>query len=127
MLGPVTPDPTYYYDNGQFVRMHAPHDLPPILDWNHILLLGWYDQEGRASLIRRQACGPVLMIVVSGVEESEMRLIDISVPEHARLETIPEEENPFDCARMAGGFYAVGVYVKEGFEGMCRPRHMGLL
>ena len=124
MLGPVTPEPTYYYENGQFVRTPALRKRPLIVDWDHILLLGWYDHEGRAFLIRRQVRGPVLMVVVSGLEESDMQLIDISVPERAQLEVIPEEENPFDYARMAGGFYAVGVYVKEGLGGTRYPRNM---
>jgi hypothetical protein len=32
------------------------------------------------------------------------------------LHAIPEDRNPYEYAKELGGFYAVGIYVEEGFE-----------
>jgi hypothetical protein len=34
----------------------------------------------------------------------------------ATLHMIPEDRNPYEYAREPGGFYAVRIYVEEGFE-----------
>ena len=85
-------------------------------DWNHIQLFGWYDREGVAYLIPLEPHGPTIGVVVTGVKEAEMPLLDIRVPSGAGLHLIPIDRNPYQYARELGGFYAVGFYIKEGFE-----------
>jgi hypothetical protein len=54
-------------------------------------------------------------VVVTGVRESLIPLLDMPVPSGARLQPIPENRNPYEYAKETGGFYAVAFYVKEGF------------
>jgi hypothetical protein len=86
------------------------------VDWNHIQLLGWYDHEGRAYLVPLQTDGPLIGVIVTGIREADMPLLDMPVPEGARLQSIPEEKNPFEYAKEIDGFYAVGCFVEEGLE-----------
>lgn len=78
--------------------------------------MGWYDHRGRAYLIPLQDTRPTVRVVITGVKESEVPLLDMPVPKGAALHTIPEERNPYEYAKELGGFYAVGLYVEEGFE-----------
>ncbi len=85
-------------------------------DWSHIQLLGWYDHRGRAYLIPLQDSRPTVKMVITGVKEADMPLLDMPVPKGATLHPIPEDRNPYEYAKEMGGFYAVGFYVEEGFE-----------
>ncbi len=86
------------------------------LDWDHVELVGWYDHQGRAYVVPLEWCGPHISVIVTGVREAEMPLLDIPVPEGARLHTVPEDLNPFEYAKTLGGFYAVGFYVEKGMR-----------
>jgi len=85
-------------------------------DWRHIRLLGWYDHRGNAYLVPWNESRPTVKVVVTGVREAEMPLLDIPVPRGAGIRSVPEDKNPYEYAKEIGGFYAVGVYVEEGFE-----------
>ncbi len=86
------------------------------MDWAHIRLLGWYDHRGSAYLVPWSDTRPTVRVVVTGLREAEMPLLDIPVPEGAHLQAVPEDRNPYEYAKEVDGFYAVGVYVEEGFE-----------
>ena len=86
------------------------------IDWGHVQLLGWYDHRGKAYLIPLQDSRPTVKTVITGVKEAEVPLLDMPVPKGAALHTIPEDRNPYEYAKEIGGFYAVGLYVEEGFE-----------
>ncbi|MGD0230021.1 MAG: hypothetical protein ABSC19_06625 [Syntrophorhabdales bacterium] len=86
------------------------------MDWNHIQILGWYDHRGRAYLIPWQESRPTIKVVVTGVKEAGMPLLDMPVPAGAVFHTIPEDRNPYEYAKEKGGLYAVACYVEEGFE-----------
>ncbi|GEM_PF-560051 len=85
-----------------------------VLDWDHIELVGWYDHQGRAYLIPLERDGTHISVIVTGVREAEIPLLDIPAPSQARLHMVPEDRNPFEYAKELGGFYAVGFYMQEG-------------
>ncbi len=85
-------------------------------DWKHIQLLGWYDRRGKAYMIPLQESRPPVGVVITGVKEADVPLLDMPVPKGATLHTIPEDRNPYEYAKELDGFYAVGFYVEEGFE-----------
>ncbi len=87
-----------------------------ILDWDHVELVGWYDRQGKAYLIPLQRNGPDVSVIVTGVREAQIPLLDIPVPTGARLHAVPEDRNPFQYAKELAGFYAVGFYVQEGLK-----------
>ncbi len=93
-----------------------PDKSPVMLDWNHVLLTGWYDRHGKAYFVPQQLNGPTVRVVLTGIEESEIPLLDIALPPGVKLEAVPENENPFEYARAKGGIYAIGVYIRAGFE-----------
>ncbi len=57
-----------------------------------------------------------MKLVVTGVKEAEVPLLDMPAPSGAALHIIPDDRNPYEYAKELGGFYAVGFYVEDGFE-----------
>lgn len=78
------------------------------LDWSEHYLLGWYDRSGRAYLTTWDGDLPVVHVVVTGCAESRIPLWSAKVPPGARLEPVPEGQDPHEYAAELGGYHAIG-------------------
>ncbi len=85
------------------------------IDWNHVELLGWYDHACKSHSMIIEGNRPMVKVMVTGVEEKKIPLLNAHVGNEARLHLIPDDSNPFMYAKENHGIYAVGFYIEEGF------------
>lgn len=102
---------TISLDGGVFWGSMAPFlpGLQPTFD--HVCLLGWYDEKGRGFLTTWDGERPVRSFVVTGVDSVSMPLLQSPVPSGAKLHLVPMGEDPQAHAKKLGGFHAVGWYM----------------
>lgn len=84
------------------------------VDWDHVYLLGWYGEDGRACLTTWDGDLPMIDVVVLGIRAYRVPAWDAEVPRGATVVGIPDGvESPTDHARELGGIHAFGWHVAE--------------
>jgi len=83
-------------------------------DWDHIYLLGWYDQNGKAFLTTWEGDLPQVSVVVTGVSPYGPPLWRTPVPAGCTLHAIPLGKSNQEYAKELGGVVAFGWYIEDG-------------
>lgn len=99
-----------------------------ILDWNHVYLLGWYDQSGRGHLTTWYGDRETTKVIVTGpmvksfgppLWKSPTLFDNKTCPgpsvDQYTLHEIPDGFSPQGFARRLNGVVAIGWYIPEGF------------
>jgi len=96
----------------------AETQLPPKreLSWDHVYLLGWFNEQGHPFLTTWDGNLPMVHVVVTGVKPLTMPLWSAPVPPNAHLHEIPADKAPQEYAQEMGGYHAFGWYLEEPFE-----------
>jgi len=103
---------TFTVDGNTFWDAIAPFmTLSP--SWDHVYLLGWYDESGKAFLTTWDGDKPVRSFVVTGVDSINMPLWNAPVPKNAAIHAVPMGKDPQIHARELGGFHAIGWWVPK--------------
>ena len=95
-------------------------DNSETLDWDHVYLLGWYDENCRSYLTTWDGDLPMVGVIVTGCEPTRMPLWSAPVPTSAKLHPVPSHlENLREIVLHAwamNGYYAFGWKTEEAFE-----------
>jgi hypothetical protein len=84
-------------------------------DWDHIYLLSWYDQNGKAYLTTWEGDLPIIAVVVTGARKPYgPPLWRAPVPAGCELHEIPTGKGNQEYAKELGGVVAIGWYIKDG-------------
>ena len=98
------------------------------LDWEHIYLLGWYDQSGKSYLTTWSGDLPIINVIVTGPSSlhtfgpplwkapAQAKLPGAPLVEEFQLHEITIDDDPIEEARDLNGVVAVGWYIEEGFK-----------
>lgn len=90
-----------------------------IVDWDHVYLLGWYDETGRSYLSTWDGDHPYVYVVVTHLGGRQMPLWKAPVPRGAELQLVPdmkEHQERVAYATSKGGFLAIAWYIEDGFQ-----------
>jgi hypothetical protein len=88
-----------------------PLSLP--VTWDHVYLLGWYAENGRANLTSWDGNAPMIDVVVVGLHGRRVPVWNAPVPDGAQLVRVPEDADPQEFAREHGGLHAFGWHLSS--------------
>lgn len=86
------------------------------LHWDHVFLLGWYDETGKAYLSSWMGNAPMVHVVVTGVNSTRFPLWKAPIPPNAQLHPMPKDLTPYEFVSHAtsmNGYYAFGFYMED--------------
>lgn len=83
-------------------------------DWDHIYLLGWYDENGKAFLTTWEGSQPLIYVVVTGASPYGPPLWRAPIPKDCELHEIPTGKGNQEYAKGLGGVLAFGWYIEDG-------------
>ncbi len=90
--------------------------MKPPIDWDHVYLLGWYDQAGRSYLTSWDGPSDYVHVVVKTAQSPPMW--SAPVPPGAELAAMPEHlttlTDRVQYATSIGGVYAFGWLMNLG-------------
>lgn len=94
--------------------------MPRQIDWNHVYILGWWDETGRHYLTSWDGDCPYVNVVVVGATGGKVPVWAFPVKSGLELVEVPEDkvtrEDQLAYARERGGYLALAWYIEEGFE-----------
>jgi hypothetical protein len=104
---------TVTFDGEVFWSAIAPfiQDFSPSFD--HVYLLGWYDETGKPFLSSWDGSRPVRNFVITGAKPTEVPLWNAAVPPNAKLYFVPMGKDPKEYAKELGGYHAIGWWMPK--------------
>lgn len=90
------------------------HALP--VTWDHVYILGWYSENGRANLTSWDGDAPIIDVMITGLHGRRVPVWSSEVPRGAELTRVPDGASPQEYARESGGLYAFGWHLAEPIE-----------